>query len=270
MRSDGLKLDIAHSPEAVVPRPLYRSAWAIFIIYFSVGVGLMLTPLEPPFGALSDFLFILFAATVVFLNEARMIGWGKALAAFAWVAIVSATIETVGTLTGFPFGNYTYTEAFGPRLFGLLPLAIPLAWWLVLMPVYRLLEYVRQARKVVFVGLVAIAVTLVDFVIEPVAVVIKGYWVWHDGGFYYGVPWTNFVGWILTALVLTIGLNRIIPLSDPFAPPSCRRHGWLLTLVLVFFMVVLLRDGIYPPAILCLLLIAAGYLRNRLFGDVTF
>jgi putative membrane protein len=261
MRS-GLNLDVAHSPEAEVPRQPYRSVWIVFGIYFTVGVGLMLTRFTPPFGPLSDFLFIFFAALVVFLTEVRIIGWGKALCAFGWVAIVSGLVESIGTLSGFPFGNYTYTEAFGPRLFGLLPLAIPLAWWLVLMPVYRLLGLLRQRSALVFVALVAIGVTAVDFVIEPVAVVIKGYWIWQDGGFYYGVPWTNFVGWILTAAVLTIGLNRILPKSDPFARPTTRQHAWLLILVLSFFMVVLLRDGIYPPVALGLLLMAGAYWRK--------
>ena len=261
MRS-GLNLDVTHSPEAVVPRPLYRGAWIVFGIYFSVGVGLMLTRFSPPFGPLSDFLFIFFAALVVFLTEARIIGWGRTLLAFTWVAVVSGIIESIGTLSGFPFGSYSYTEAFGPRLSGLLPLAIPLAWWLVLMPVYRLLESLRQDSTIVFIALVAFVVTAVDLVIEPVAVVIKGYWIWHDGGFYYGVPWTNFFGWVLTAVILSVGLNRLLPQSDPFGMLPTRQHAWLLILVLLFFIVVLLRDGIYPPVALGLLLMAGAYWRK--------
>jgi putative membrane protein len=259
---NGLNLDVTHSPEAVVPRLLYRGAWIVFLIYFSVGVGLMLSRFSPPFGPFSDFLFIFFAALVVFLTEARIIGWGRALLAFAWVAVVSGIIESIGTLSGFPFGNYSYTEAFGPRLFGLLPLAIPLAWWLLLMPVFRLLESFRQGSSSVFVALIAFFVTAVDFVIEPVAVAIKGYWIWHDGGFYYGVPLTNFVGWILTAGILSVGLNRLLPRSDPFCMLPTRQHAWLLILVLLFFIVVLLRDGIYPPVVLGLLLMTGAYWRK--------
>jgi putative membrane protein len=249
MRSS-LKLDITHSPDAVVPRLFYRGIWVLFIVYFTVGIGLILARVVPPFGAFSDFLFIFLAALVVFLTEVRISGWAKAGLAFVWVGLISGLIETVGTLSGIPFGGYTYTEAFGPRLWGILPIAIPLAWWLILMPVYRLLETYRQRSSMLFIALVAIVVTGVDFVIEPVAVVIKGYWIWQSEGFYYGVPWSNFGGWLLTALVLTIGLIRMLPKVDLFAPPSLRPHGWLLTLVIGFFIVVLLRDGIYPPVLI--------------------
>ncbi len=246
----------------------FRVASFIFIIYFSVGVGLMVLQVAPPFGPLSDFLFIFFAALVVFLRESLEIGARRAGIAFFWVGGVSALIESIGTLTGFPFGSYEYTEAFGPRLAGILPLSIPLAWWLVVLPVYRLLPNFRLAGFFSFTCVAALLITSIDFVIEPVAVGIKGYWIWEKDGFYYGVPLSNFLGWYATAWLIVGGLLGIERLGPRRSLGQQRRtektHFLMITATLLFFMVVLLVAGIWMPIFLGLALIGIfAYLLRR-------
>jgi len=50
----------------------------------------------------------------------------------------------------------------------------------------------------------ATLVLLLDLQIEPVATRINQYWIWLDGGPYYGVPTANFVAWWLTGLVMAV------------------------------------------------------------------
>ena len=55
-----------------------------------------------------------------------------------------------------------------------------------------------------------------DGVLDPGAVAL-GLWVWPEGGAYYGVPLTNYAGWLLSsalaaALLLALGLWRTAPL----------------------------------------------------------
>jgi uncharacterized membrane protein len=40
-----------------------------------------------------------------------------------------------------------------------------------------------------------------DLTIDPIASTVNGSWVWRDGGSYFGVPVSNFLGWYLTVYV---------------------------------------------------------------------
>ena len=40
-----------------------------------------------------------------------------------------------------------------------------------------------------------------DLTFDPIASTINGFWIWEQGGSYFGVPFSNFVGWFLTVLV---------------------------------------------------------------------
>jgi hypothetical protein len=40
-----------------------------------------------------------------------------------------------------------------------------------------------------------------DITIDPMMSTINGSWVWHNGGSYFGVPVSNFLGWYLTVYV---------------------------------------------------------------------
>jgi bisanhydrobacterioruberin hydratase len=136
------------------------------------------------------------------------------------ILLISGSIEHTGTVTGFPFGSYQYTDVLVPKVFDVLPLAIPFAWLLVvpaaigtterllyrgpLFPSLTQLHVHSSRSKMWFkvMGAAAFAL-LLDLTIEPVAVHINGYWVWdYSEVGYYGVPISNFVGWWITAVLL--------------------------------------------------------------------
>ncbi|WOO41869.1 carotenoid biosynthesis protein [Rubellicoccus peritrichatus] len=188
----------------------YRIFGAWYAIWFCVGLIFVGFNRPSLFGPIEDFLFMFLAGTVLLIDVARRIGWLRALVTFAWVAGMSGIIEAIGAMTGFPFGSYAYTENFGPRLFGVLPLAIPFAWWAVLMPLHiGLLRFVEHnwisARTLPFI--VGLFATLIDAALEPVATIERSYWIWSGGGLWYGVPWVNFLGWFGTATLLSFGVQ---------------------------------------------------------------
>ena len=47
----------------------------------------------------------------------------------------------------------------------------------------------------------ALALSAWDLSLDP-RMVQDGNWIWHDGGAYFGVPLSNFVGWVVTALLV--------------------------------------------------------------------
>jgi uncharacterized membrane protein len=128
--------------------------------------------------------------------------WGVA-AARRWLLIVvvsSAAVETLGTLTGFPFGPYSYTANFGPQL-GPLPVTIPLAWHVLLGNALILWRSMLPGFVPSIEALAAAAaVTAIDWVMEPFASKVKYYWVWSTPGG--AVPPQNYLAWGIVAFLL--------------------------------------------------------------------
>jgi putative membrane protein len=131
---------------------------------------------------------------------------------------VSFLAEFVGVSTGRLFGNYSYTDLLGTKIFGVVPILIPCAW---LMLVYPCWECMRAWEKNMGLQIFysALAVTAYDLSLDP-RMVLDGYWVWHGGGVYFGIPLSNFVGWFLTASVIFILWQKLdrAPSSQPDSP----------------------------------------------------
>lgn len=139
--------------------------------------------------------------------------WGAM--ASLWVLFLSWLIEHVGATTGFPFGAYTYTDVLQPQVLGVVPLAIPFAWLLIVTAAMGTAELLleRDGRAAnadlrVSPGKVFTAAAfalLLDVTIEPFAVHVNHYWVWSDSAEagYYGIPASNFVAWWVTSLLLS-------------------------------------------------------------------
>ncbi|MEO3775655.1 carotenoid biosynthesis protein [Micromonospora sp. B11E3] len=122
-------------------------------------------------------------------------------------------IEALGVATGFPFGGYDYSGELGPKLAGV-PLVIPLAWTWMAWPAW--LVAARLAPPGPHrVALAAVGLAAWDLFLDP-QMVAEGYWAWRDAtpalpGLP-GVPVSNYLGWLLFAVLLAAALR---PLAGP-------------------------------------------------------
>jgi putative membrane protein len=142
--------------------------------------------------------------------------WGasRTLRAALVVAVTTLVIEAVGTTTGFPFGHYAYTDALQPQWLHV-PLVIPLAWLMMLPVAWAVARQITgQVTGWRFVSISALAMTTWDLLLDP-QMVAWGFWVWHQPGGYFGIPWLNFAGWFLTAAAVTL---LVRPQPVPVAP----------------------------------------------------
>ncbi|MFM8322596.1 MAG: carotenoid biosynthesis protein [Chloroflexota bacterium] len=138
-------------------------------------------------------------------------GWPRAkMLRTAGVVMVAAWVaEAIGQRTGFPFGDYHYTPALQPQLDGV-PLVIPLAWLMMLIPAWAVTEAILVERRArlgraypwVFAALAGAVFTAWDLYLDP-QMVARGLWVWHQPGAYFGIPLINYFGWWLTAALIT-------------------------------------------------------------------
>ena len=142
------------------------------------------------------------------LHGALTYGWRGILFFLVVCLGVSNAFENLSIMTGFPFGWYHYSDALGPKLF-LVPLLIGPAYFGMGYLSWALARAILGDDDARLVGPLSFATPAIasfimvswDLTIDPMASTINGSWVWRDGGSYFGVPVSNFLGWYLTVYV---------------------------------------------------------------------
>jgi uncharacterized membrane protein len=142
------------------------------------------------------------------LHGAVRYQWSGILTFLVMCLVVSNLLENTSILTGFPFGHYYYTSGLGPKLF-LVPLLIGpayfgtgyLAWVLstVLIGDVRPKASVFTTFAVPFIA--SFMMVAWDLGMDPTSSTIRHLWIWEQGGGYFGVPLTNYLGWFFTVYV---------------------------------------------------------------------
>lgn len=114
-------------------------------------------------------------------------------------------IEFIGSHTGFPFGNYFYTEALQPQL-GDVPLLVPVAWMMMMPSAWAVSALLTRGRgRLAFIVVSILAFTAWDLFLDP-QMVGWGFWVWPqpESFSYFGIPWSNYAGWLLASGLITL------------------------------------------------------------------
>jgi uncharacterized membrane protein len=142
------------------------------------------------------------------LHGGSTYGWRGILFFLVVCLGVSNAFENLSIVTGFPFGWYHYSDAMGPKLF-LVPLQIGPAYFGVGYLSWTLARAILGDEDTRLAGLLSFATPAIasfimvswDLTIDPMMSTIAGSWVWYNGGSYFGVPLSNFLGWYLTVYV---------------------------------------------------------------------
>ena len=192
--------------------------FTIAVVFPLVGAVTLLASAEgvlPPPLAFNPF-FVLFGTLVMRLP--LVAGVAPLLDRKATLALVALTaysygIELVGVRTGWPYGEFSYGVELGPMLFGEVPLGLPVFFFPLVLNAYLLvLLLLGERAESALPRLLATlsTVLLVDLVLDPGAVGI-GFWA-YDAQQFYGVPWSNYRGWILSGtvavLLFDLGFDR--------------------------------------------------------------
>lgn len=112
-------------------------------------------------------------------------------------------IEFVGVTTGIPYGHFHYVLELGPMLFGAVPAGLPVFFFPLVLNSYLLCLLLlgprADSRLARFAASLAVVV-VIDLVLDPAAVALD-FWAYADGGAYYGVPLSNYVGWVVSGAI---------------------------------------------------------------------
>src|SRR5258706_1451290 len=177
--------------------------WVLVVVYAVVELVNPVLPLHMPLP-----LVLLIPIVFGLVHGALRYKWSGILTFIVICLVVSNILENTSILTGFPFGHYHYTDVLGPKLF-LVPLLIGpayfatgyLAWTLgtVLVGDVRRKSSAFTTFAVPFIA--SFAMVAWDLGFDPTSSTIHHTWIWEQGGGYFGVPLTNYLGWFFTVYV---------------------------------------------------------------------
>ena len=189
----------------------------------------------------SDAIWIYLAAVVIYLHTAAVEGLATTRRWAFILLLGSGGCEWIGAQTGFPFGPYRYTDHFGWRIGGVLPVAIPLAWMVVILCGRALILRLRPTatRHVLAFG-VALVATLTDANLEAVAWKVRDYWDWYPDSRPPLPAWPpvqNYLSWFVLSFALTYALppNYSLRLRHPARWRPVLVLGLMNTLFIVVY-----------------------------------
>ncbi len=197
-----------------------RNRFTIAVVFPLVGAVLLVASAEgllPPALAFNPYLVL---AGVLVMRLPLVAGLLPLVGRKAAVALGALTayaygIEYVGATTGWPYGDFAYDVPLGPMLFDTIPVGLPVFFLPLVLNSYLLCLLLlgeRARTALVRLPVIIAAVIAVDLVLDPAAVAL-GFWS-YTGGVYYGVPLSNYVGWILSATVATALVDGAFSGSD--------------------------------------------------------
>ena len=176
---------------------------------------------------------VLLVDTFFFVHACMIIGRPAAIKMFL-IGIIGAFLfeEFVGLQSGL----YYFTDLMGPRI-DKAPLAIGLSWMAVFYMGWFMANLVCDGapsprknsipRIIVKAAVAALIVSASDLAADPVSVE-GGLWVWVDGGPFFGVPYSNYIGWFFVGTII-LSIIGIVNRSNcdesidfaPFGPKLC-------------------------------------------------
>lgn len=198
--------------EARLDRLVRDNRFTIAVVFPVVGTVLLVASREGLLPAVLSYNPLLILLGTLVMRSPLLAGVlplvdRRALVGLSMLVAYAYAIEVVGVLTGLPYGDFSYAIDLGPMLFGLVPLGLPVFFVPLVLNSYLLCLLIlgeRVERTEIRLGTVIATVLAIDLVLDPGAVAI-GFWAYPAGGAYYGVPWTNYAGWVLSATV-SVGL----------------------------------------------------------------
>ncbi len=167
-------------------------------------------------------------------HAVRTLGWLRGGALVLVIMAGGFAVEVLGVHTGVPFGSYAYADSLGPRLFTV-PLLLGAAWTMLAWPaavVARRLAASYLGR----VGIGAWALASWDLFLDP-QMVADGHWTWSSTAPHLPgvdtVPLTNYAGWLLVSLVVSLLLQAFVPrpIEDDAVPVALYLWTWIGSVV---------------------------------------
>ncbi len=168
----------------------------LIVLYVMYSVGIIGHIIEP----VRDFMLTLTPITLLFTGGLVLFAYARIdreiIQWFLFTYIMTFCLEVFGVKTGFIFGDYTYGDVLGFKIFET-PIIIGYNWVLVILGSILISKQIKNKAWFVIIVAPALAV-LFDIILEPVAMKL-GYWNWEGGT----IPLQNYLAWFIIAFLFT-------------------------------------------------------------------
>ena len=165
--------------------------------------------------AVSSFSVVLFAVPCIWAAK-MWLGRRDSIILFAALGLLALLIEISAIVTGFPYGHFGYSNHLGYMLFGIVPWTVAFAWPPLLLGAYSIAAQLTKTLAI-RIAITTFVLLIFDLVLDPGAVFL-GFWSYADAGAFYGVPVSNFAGWLASGLAGALILELIISRMRPLLP----------------------------------------------------
>jgi uncharacterized membrane protein len=180
--------------------------WSLIVLY-AVARVLQVFPGRVPMSGIVA-LHVIPPIFFSLIHGARVYRIRGILTFFAICFVIGNIFENVGVRTGFPFGNYYFTDLMGPKI-SVVPVMLGLAYlgmaylsWILAGLILGDLQKAQRHRMLYLPMVASFLMVAWDFCMDPVWSTVLHAWIWRGGGAYFGVPVSNFLGWYLTVYVI--------------------------------------------------------------------
>jgi putative membrane protein len=206
-------------------------------------------------GVSAAFVLVLWAPSAWVLQQ--WLGWKRAAVLLAVLGAFAVCIETFAIKTGLPYGQFSYGEKIGGKLFGVVPWTVPFSWPPLVLGAMALAGRIAPRRLLLAATLVLLCF---DLVLDPGAVQQK-FWSYESGGLYYEVPFSNFCGWLLSGFIGAWLFKRLTGDMKPIPLPLVAS----VTMILAFWTSVCLFVSMWLPALVGIVLL--GWIGREIYAQ---
>lgn len=203
----------------------------ILIIFFYVvgGIGMVFSFLSPIIIKLTPIVLIFSFILLMMFHNGKLNQLYLIL--FILIYFISFVIEVTGVNTGMIFGEYTYGDTLGFKIFNT-PVIIGLNWLLLTYLTSSIVEnYDIGNLSKIFIA--SILMVLYDFLLEKVAPILD-MWRFNDST----IPINNYVSWLLIAIIF----NTLIKIFR--VEISNRLSATIFISQLIFFICIIVLLGL--------------------------
>ncbi|MFT7267924.1 MAG: putative membrane protein [Candidatus Endobugula sp.] len=170
-----------------------KVAFAFLIATHTAGaIGLLYEPTSALFQMLTPFNLLVTGALIFHFEEKKTTSY------FIFIFLIAALgffAEVLGVKTGVIFGEYTYGDTLGFKIFDV-PLSIGLNW-AILIYISGIVSNRIAKNTIVRSVIGALIMVVLDILIEPVAIEYD-FWNWGAAN----IPMQNYFGWFILSLLL--------------------------------------------------------------------
>lgn len=210
-------------------------------------------PVRPELATVSS-VFVVAVAGPSFAAILRWLGVRRGLQVLAILGGFALVIEALALQTGFPYGHFVYHDRIGAKVLGIVPWTVAFAWTPLLLGSMTLASRLAQKPGLMVACSVAILLAI-DMVLDPGAVA-QAFWTYEHPGLYYGVPLSNFAGWMLSGAIASFAFHRLVAAKLAQGAPIPADVASSALLICTFWTSVCLWMHLMVPAALGVVLMA--------------